>query len=166
MPVKKIIWKYIGKSRTSQPLSGEITAQTEADAMEIVRKMGVISPKIVANSDGLPLSINFEPPVENRQGELKTFSTNQEDKDTLSIPRKIGEMASMVENPRTITRFRRESVFFGEFDTIRRQSERAFAELRGTTRQAIMQADCHGKVQILLVVEHDEWEEKHEDIEG
>jgi hypothetical protein len=164
LPVKPIIWKYVGKTRLDQPLSGEITARTEDEAIELIKRMGVISPKITANSVGLPISVNFEP---NREALIRSdsplLSPNDQETELLSIPGQIGKMASTVESSqKTSPRRRRESIFFGEFDSVRSQSERAFAELYGRTKQAVMQSDCHGKVQILLVVEHDEWEEKHE----
>lgn len=168
LPVRPIIWKYIGKTRHDQPLSGEITAMTESDAIDIVQRMGVMSPRIIANSEGLPLSVDLDAIREElKQSESPSLSPNKQEREALSIPGQIGKMAATVEaSPRTSLRKRRESIFFGDFDTVRKQSERAFADLYGRTKHAVMQADCHGKVQILLVVEHDEWEEKNEDIQG
>lgn len=166
LPVKPIIWKYVGKTRNDQPLTGEITAQNEADAMEIVRRMGVISPKIIANSEGLPVSISQTStiiPMTMVQESVPALAPSEQEEQTLSIPKQIGKMASAVENTiKPATKRRRESIFFGDFETVKRKSERAFSELFGRTKQVVMQADGHGKIQVLMVIEHDEWEDSDE----
>lgn len=166
MPVRPIIWKYVGKTRNDQLLTGEITAQNESDAMEIVRRMGVISPKIIANSEGLPVSVSLSHsvlPDSMTREPIPALSPSEQEQKTLSIPRQIGKMASATENTaKNVPQRRRESIFFGDFDSVKRQAERVLAELFGRTKQVVMQADGHGKIQILLVIEHDEWEAEHE----
>lgn len=158
-PVGPIIWTYSGKTRGGQTLSGKISAPTEEDALSVVANMGIQSAKIIENNEGKPLKVSRQEPLPEElvvEAPKDDFikQTGHQDK-AMEISPQIGRMVSATEN-RTSTS-RRESVFFGDYEVVRAQSEEIFSSLRGRTKHVAMQSDCHGKVQILLVVEHDQW---------
>lgn len=149
-----IIWKYTGLANGSR-LNGKIKAENKEEALSIVSRMGIKDVAVWREGDSPEQALAVTPMISESASQEEIVSPR-------SLPNLDPDVQSsteaLIKNDkvfRSVLTKRRETLIFGEFGDVRKQSEELLGQMNGRVKKVKIQANNRGNLSIFIVIEHD-----------